>query len=230
MLARLQDRRLDQLAHGPRDLEAHHRTLRCAIQRSYDLMTVEEQALFRCLGVFAGGFELAAVSDLGFDEPTLRGLVNKSLVHRTVGSGVQQRFGLLETLRDFALETLAVAGEEPAARRRHADYFLKLAAQASADWHSPQHQQWLDRLEAEHDNLRVAMRWLIDHDGAGAQQLGAALREFWYIRGHFAEARRLLDQALHASAAPTAGAWSGAPPASPRAWRTRRMRTQPGCA
>ena len=203
MLALLQDRRLDQLAHGPRDLEAHHRTLRCAIQRSYDLMTVEEQALFRCLGVFAGGFELAAVTDLGFDEPTLRGLVNKSLVHRTAGSGAPQRFGLLETLRDFALETLAAAGEEPAARRRHADYFLELAAQASAHWHSPQHQQWLNRLEAEHDNLRAAMRWLIDHDGAGAQQLGAALREFWYIRGHFAEARRLLDQALHASTAPT---------------------------
>ncbi len=204
MLARLQDQRLDQLAHGPRDLEAHHRTLRSAIQRSYDLLAGAEQALFRCLGVFAGGCELAAVTHLGFDEPTLRGLVNKSLVHRVAGSGAPLRFGLLETLRDFALETLMAAGEEPAARRRHADYFLELAAQASAHWHSPQHQQWLDRVEPEHDNLRAAMRWLIDHDGAGAQQLGAALGGFWYLRGPFAEARRLLDQALQASVAPTA--------------------------
>ncbi len=204
MLARLQDQRLDQLAHGPRDLEAHHRTLRSAIQRSYDLLAGAEQALFRCLGVFAGGCELAAITHLGFDEPTLRGLVNKSLLHRVAGSGAPLRFGLLETLRDFALETLMAAGEEPAARRRHADYFLELAAQASAHWHSPQHQQWLDRVEPEHDNLRAAMRWLIDHDGAGAQQLGAALGGFWYIRGPFAEARRLLDQALQASVAPTA--------------------------
>jgi predicted ATPase/transcriptional regulator with XRE-family HTH domain len=203
MLLQLQAQRLDLLAHGPRDLEAHHRTLRTALQRSYDLLAANEQSLFRHLGVFVGGFDLAVVATLGFDESTLHSLVSKSLVQRTTGGLTAHRFALLATLRDFAFELLAAAGEAPAAQRGHASYFLELATQASMHWHRPEHQQWLERLEEEHDNLRSAMRWLIEHDGAAAQQLGAALREFWYIRGHYAEARQLLNQALAASATPT---------------------------
>ena len=203
MLARLQDHRLDLLTHGPRDLPAHHRTLRAAIQRSYALLTEEEQALFRWLGVFVGGCDLDAIGHLGHNEQTLRSLVNKSLTHRDARIGQEQRFLLLETLREFALERLAATGEEMAARRRHADLFLDLAKKASAHRLIGDQQYWLDRLEQEHDNLRAAMRWLIDHDAAGAQQLGGALREFWYMRGHFVEGRRLLDHALAADPAPT---------------------------
>jgi hypothetical protein len=188
----------------PVDLEAHHGTLRAAIQRSYDLLAAPEQALLRRLGVFVGGCDLASIAALGFDGATARALLNKSMLHRAPGADAAARFHLLETLRDFALEALTAAGEAEAARRQHAVYFLDLATQASAQWHSPQHQLWLDRLEVEHDNLRGAMRWLLDHDAAAAQQMAADLREFWYIRGHFAEARRLLDAALRASSAPTA--------------------------
>lgn len=203
MLAQLADRRLDLLVHGPRDLEAHHSTLRAAIHRSYVLLAIPEQALLRRLGVYVGGCDLATIAALGFDESILRALLSKSLLQRVAGGSVEPRFHLLETLREFALEALSEAGEAPAARRQHATYFLALATQASTHWHSPQHQYWLERLEMEHDNLRAAMHWLLVYDAQGAQQLGAALREFWYIRGHFAEARRLLTQALAASAAPT---------------------------
>jgi predicted ATPase/DNA-binding XRE family transcriptional regulator len=204
MLAQLSDRRLDLLTHGPVDLEAHHGTLRAAIQRGYDLLTATEQSLLRRLGVYVGGCDLTSIAALGFDGATARALLNKSMLHRATGDRASARFHLLETLRDFALEALNAACEADAARRQHAAYFLDLATQASTQWHSPQHQLWLDRLEVEHDNLRAAMRWLLDHDAAAAQQMAAALREFWYIRGHFAEARRLLDAALRASTAPTA--------------------------
>jgi len=203
MLARLQDERLDFLAHGPRDLEAHHRTLRAALQRSYALLAVYEQAQFRRLGVFAGGCDLAAAAALGIDEPSLRSLTHKSLLQRTAGGATGQRFHLLATLREFALENLAAAGEEFAVRRSHAGYFLALAQQADAHTRSPAQQQWLARLEMEHDNLRAAFHWLLDHDGAAALAMGAALREFWYTRGYYAEARTLLDQALDAERAPT---------------------------
>lgn len=204
MLVQLSDRRLDLLTHGPVDLEAHHNTLRAAIQRSYDLLTATEQTLLRRLGVFVGGCDLISIAALGFDAGAVRALLTKSILHRANGDGATARFYLLETLRDFALEALTAADEADVARDQHAAYFLDLVTQASTRWHSPQHQQWLDRLEAEHDNLRAAMRWLLDHDAAAAQQMAAALREFWYIRGHFAEARRLLDAALQASTAPTA--------------------------
>lgn len=203
MLAQLQDQRLDLLTDGPRDLEAHHRTLRTAIQRSYTLLSAAEQAHFRRLGVFVGGCDNAAAEYMAFDLQRLHVLTHNGLVQRS-GAGAEQRFGQLTTLRDFALEMLAVAGEEDAVRRQHAVYFSRLAQEASAHWHGPQQQQWLDRLETEHDNLRAAMRWLVDHDGGGAQQLGASLRDFWYSRGYFAEARGLLDQALQANLAPTA--------------------------
>lgn len=193
LLAQLDDEHLDLLTDGPRDLEPHHRTLRAAFQRSYDLLSVTEQALFRSLGVFAGAFDQGGVAALGFDAAMLRSLVDRNLLHR-----IADRFHLLETLRAYALEALDASGEELATRRRHADYFLALALDADAHWRTPDQQQWLSRLDIEYDNLRAAMRWLIDHDSDAAQRMGAALSDFWFVRGHFAEARRLLDQALQA--------------------------------
>lgn len=204
MLARLREQRLDLLAHGPRDLETHHRTLRTAIQRSYALLTADEQALFRGLSVYVDGCDLAAVAAQGFAEVGLRALVSKSMLQRAACGVTGQRFRLLETLRDFAGEMLAATGEGPAAQRRHADHYRELAREAGAHWHHAEHQQWLDRLEVEHGNLRAALRWLIEHDAEAALEMGAALREFWYVRGHYGEARRLLNEALRASPAPGA--------------------------
>ncbi len=195
LLARLDEERLDLLADGPHDLEPHHRTLRVALQRSYDLLTPAEQGLFRSLGVYAGGFDRTSVLACGLDASLLPGLVAKGLLH-SAANNVGQRFYLLETLRAFAVEVLTAAYEESTMRRRHADYFLALAMKANTHWRTPEQQHWLRQLDSEHDNLRTAMRWLIDHDGNGAQQLGAALLDFWFVRGQFTEARRLLDQAL----------------------------------
>ena len=102
LLTALQERRLDLLTSGPTDFPPHHQTLRLAIARSYSLLTAPEQQLFRALGVFVGGFDLAAVAALGFAERALQGLVQKSLVHGAAAAGDQRRFLLLETLRAFA--------------------------------------------------------------------------------------------------------------------------------
>ncbi len=203
MLARLQESALDLLDNGARDLPAHQRTLRAAIRRSYDLLSELEKRLFRNLGVFFGGCDLESVAVFGFGEQELRSLVAKSLVQRDVHGADSQRFTLLETLREFACEQLADLGEETAARRRHADYFLALAEAASRQRQGKDQHTWLERLEREHDNLRIAMRWLIDHDPEGSQQMGGALREFWYVRNHFVEGRQLLAEALAASSAPS---------------------------
>lgn len=203
MLERLRERRLDVLSDGPADLPAYHQSLRAAIERSYGLLSREEQSLFRMLGVFVGGWQPDAVAALGSDEPTLRSLLNKSLVHRASGDRTEQRFHMLPTLAEFALERLTAAGEEVNARRRHALFHLSLAVRAGEADEAGAQAAWLDRLEQEHENLRAAMRWLIAHEPMAAQRLGGALREFWYTRGHFLEGRRLLHQALAASTAPT---------------------------
>lgn len=204
MLERLRDRRLALLSHGPSDLPAHQRSLRTAIERSYALLNSDEQTLFRALGAFAGGWSLDVVVALGSDEQMLRSLLNKSLVHRVSDDGAEQRFHMLPTLREFAVERLAAAEEEFDVRRRHAHFYLALAVRSSEANEAGDQEAWWDRLEQEHENLRAAMRWLIAHEATSAQQLGGALREFWYTRGHFLEGRRLLQQALAASAAPTA--------------------------
>lgn len=203
MLERIRERRLAVLADGSSDLPAHQRSLRTAIERSYGLLNHDEQRLFRALGVLVGGWRMDAVVALGSDEQMLRSLLNKSLVHRAPVDRDEQRFQMLPILCEFALEKLVAAGEEISVRRQHAHFYLAFAVCASEANAAGSQELWLDRLEHEHDNLRAAMRWLIAHDPPSAQRLGGALREFWYTRGHFLEGRRLLQQALAASAAPT---------------------------
>jgi predicted ATPase len=195
--------RLPVLVGGPRDAPARQRTLRGAIAWSYDLLTEEVASFFRRLSVFAGGWTLDAATavanpsgELGDDTHLLEALLQNSLALRVTGDP-EPRFRMLETIREFGLETLSQTEEAEAIRRRHADQFLALSEEAEPHLTSSDQQQWLDELTREHDNLRAALGWAIEGDhGEIALRVGAALWRFWYGRGHIEEGRRWLEAAL----------------------------------
>jgi predicted ATPase/class 3 adenylate cyclase len=193
-------RRLD-LLKGGRGIDARQETLRATIEWSYDLCSSEEQLLFRGLSVFRGGWTLEvaeAVCDADVD--VLQSLVDKSLVRVRE----EERFWMLETIREYAVERLEGSGEAEGLRRRHAEHFRALAEEAEPHLRgSPK--EWLDRLDQEHDNLRAALDQL---EKAGETQLSlrlaGALWKFWNMRGHLREGRRRLESALAADDRPTA--------------------------
>jgi len=204
LLARL-ERRLALLTGGAVDLPDRQRTLRHAIDWSHDLLDPSEQALFRRLAVFVGGCTLDAAECVvvaagglegeGFD--ALDSLLTKSLLVRQDGGALEPRFGMLETIREYALERLAVSGEAEAVRRSHADYFLALAERAEPELTGAEEDVWLDRLEAEHDNLRAAASWFEAHAAAeDGLRLAGAVWRFWWMRGHMREGRQRLKIAL----------------------------------
>lgn len=195
MLARLQDRGLDLLNDGPSDTPAHQRTLRNAIHRSYGLCNGEEQRLFRTLGVFVGGFDLAAVIDFGFAEATLQALIHKNLV-KVEGQAVAPRFLLLETLREYALEQLHQGGEALALERRHAAYLLRLAERAVKDFKDKGEREAISRLEPEINNLWAALSWAAQHDTPLELQLLANVMPFWNMGRSIQEGWRWVQAAL----------------------------------
>ena len=205
MVVRLQ-RRLPLLTDGPRDLPARLRTMRDAIAWSHDLLTTEEQVLFRRLAVFVGGFRLEAAevvcaAEAGRGSTTIEGiasLVDKSLIRREEGTTDGPRFGMLETVREFGLERLVASGEEASIRRAHAVCYLELAERAwEARTTHPGTKRWVAQLQPEHDDLRAALTWL-DEAGAGAEvaQLAGALTWYWYFGDHWGEGRTWLERAL----------------------------------
>lgn len=191
LLARLRDQRLDMLADGPSDLPAHHRTLANAIHRSYLLLTPHHQRLLRWLAPFAGGFDAEALTSLGFTVADLRVLIDHNLVHQALSQDRIERYALLVTIRAYADDRLHAAGEQAAAHHAHAVAFLTLAERVTAP-----DQAQLDRLARNLDNLRAALRYWIDAGAHEAVRLAAALKEFWYARGHLREGRAWLAQAL----------------------------------
>jgi DNA-binding CsgD family transcriptional regulator len=197
------------LTGGARDLPTRQQTIRDTIAWSHQLLTPAEQRLFACLGVFVGGWTIPAAEAICAvdDLDTLDGmqsLVDKSLV-RQIGT-VEPRFTMLETIREYALEQLELSGEADTIRRRHVAYFREMAATASANIVGPREQHWLDRLDAEHDNLRAVLRRLLLWEEVDAAlSLAGSLRIFWQVRGYLIEGRQWLDRALAAAA--------GAPPA-----------------
>jgi predicted ATPase/DNA-binding CsgD family transcriptional regulator len=210
LLARLEPR-LPLLTGGGRDLPDRHRTMRDAIAWSHDLLNPGEQALFRRLAVFSGGWTLAAAEHVGGERghgaPVLDGLtslVDKSLVLAT-GLETEARYTMLETIRDYALDRLRAAGEAETARGRHARWCLAFADEAARGLRGAEQPVWLERLEREHDNLRAALTWfLAPPDRADdALRLAGALHWFWYLRGHYREGRQWLEAALAMSSAPT---------------------------
>ena len=203
LLARLDDR-MSLLTGGARDLPERQRTLRNTLDWSFGLLSPAGQALFSRLGVFPGTFDLEAAEAVGGARgsapegqdqaeeiiDTLGSLVDASLIRDAERAGLP-RFSLLETIRDYARERLRESGQWKEAHDRHAAHFLKLAESASAGLEGPGQVAWLDRLEAEHDNLGAAISWLLDQDQPGpALQLGAMTWQYWWLRGHTEELAR----------------------------------------
>jgi predicted ATPase/class 3 adenylate cyclase len=191
--------RLDLLKVG-RDADPRQLTLRATIAWSYDLLSHEEQRLFARLSVFAGGCTLEAAEAVAdADLEMLQSLVDKSLVRHS-----NERFSMLETIREYAVERLQDSGEAEELQRRHAEHFLALAEEAYPNLKgSPK--VWLDRLEAEQDNLRAALdRLEATGESELALQLAGALYRYWYMRGHLGEGWRRLDGLLRADERPTA--------------------------
>jgi non-specific serine/threonine protein kinase len=219
LLARL-ERRLQLLTGGPRDVPARQQTMHATIAWSYDLLAFDEQRLFRQLAVFAGGWTLEAAEGVcgsALDRALRSGqapspdagqvvlaglaaLVDHSLVRQREQPDGSARFGMLETIREFALEQLGSSGDEIELQRRHAAYFLELAERAARELQSDDQQQWLARLDAERDNLRAALgRTLARGDAVSALRLAVAATEFWFPDGHLRESRDWLERALAAT-------------------------------
>jgi non-specific serine/threonine protein kinase len=204
LLARLSD--LALLGDGPRDAPPRQRALRAAVAWSYELLAPDEQRLFRRLGVFAGGctLEAAEAVALATEEPAfdvlqaIGSLVDHSLLRKDTDLGGSLRVGMLETIRAFALEQLAAEGELHPAQQRHATFYLDLAEEAAAPrLDGPGGPALVSRLELEHDNMRTALRWLLDNsDVDRGVQLAGALWSFWEVHGHVAEGLTWLDAAL----------------------------------
>ena len=184
--------------------------MRDAIAWSYDLLTPEEQALFRRLAVFAGGCTLeaaeAVASATGDAERDpfagIAALVEANLLRLdTGGDDDEPRYAMLETIREYGLEQLAASGEEAAVRDAHAAWCLELAEQAAPFWHTGAQGRWAARLDADHDNLRAALAWLAQTDDtATGVRLAGWLAWFWFYRNHWAEGRGWLERALAWSA------------------------------
>jgi predicted ATPase/class 3 adenylate cyclase len=214
MLDRLGNR-LKLLTGGARDLPERQRTLRSTIEWSYGLLGEGEKVLFARLSVFAGGRTLEAIEaicDAGGDLPVdvldgLGSLVDKSLLKQEEGVGGEPRFVMLETIHEYAREKLQGSDEGEDIRRLHAEYFLALAEEADPAVEGAQQVLWVERLEEEHNNIRAALSWSLGQGGDAelTLRIAAALGEFWYLRGHFEEGRRWLEEALaKSSGTPTA--------------------------
>ncbi len=183
-----------------------HRSLRAAIGWSYDLLDSPTQRLFRYLSVFRGGWTSEAAADLAGGGPRddaifagLASLQGASLIVRSAGDNGSTRFGMLETLRQFAAERLADANEVSEAERRFADQCIALAEQLGQRLVGPDQATALDRLATEHDNLRAALGWLLAADPVGALRIGAAIWRFWQMRGHLIEGSRWVTDAITAA-------------------------------
>jgi predicted ATPase len=204
MLQRL-GRRLKLLTGGARDLPERQRTLRATIEWSHALLDEGEQVLFGKLAVFSGGRTLEAIEaicDAEGDLPVdtfegISSLLDKSLLRQEEGPNGEPRFVMLETVHEFAREKLRESAEEQEIRRVHAEYFLTLAEEAYPELRGPDQLEWLERLEAEHDNMRAALSWAMERKEAElVLRLGSTLSWLWSVRGYHSEGRRWLEEAL----------------------------------
>lgn len=222
LLSRLGSR-LRLLTGGARDLPERHQTLRSTIQWSYDLLHPSEQMLFRYMSVFVGGSTLEAIDavcnaggaleSLGIDVlDGVASLVDKSLVRQEVGTPTdttatsgrvetesEPRFGMLGTMREYALELLQNTDPEEGTRlfQQHTSYYLTLAEQGRAGIEGQQQELWLDRLDLEHDNIQAALKLAIEQSNAEvALRFCGALWIFWQMRGYYNEGHKWLSESL----------------------------------
>jgi predicted ATPase/transcriptional regulator with XRE-family HTH domain len=208
LLTRL-ERRLPLLSGGPRDAPDRQRTMRDTIAWSHDLLTPEEQTLFRRLAVFAGGIPLEAAEVVGarsapLSPPSvlegLATLLDQSLLRQyepAAPSTGEARFAMLETVREYAMERLEASGEAEMIRQAHAAFYLALLEAAEGHLHGPDGPATLDRLETEHDNLRAALTWAIEEGKVEiALKLAHACWRFWWMHSHLDQGRLWLERAL----------------------------------
>ena len=205
-------RRLRLLTDGAHDQPARLRTMRSGIAWSYELLTIDEQFLFRRLAVFAGACTMRAIESIFAGRgssalDSVSALVDNSLLQPASIVG-EPRFVMLETIREYALERLEESGDEIDARRAHVAYYRTRAQEAESALRGPLQQQWRDELESDLDDLRSALAWTLSAsadpvDAENGLLMVGSLWYFWFQRGLTGEARRLLVQAL--AAAPSRG-------------------------
>jgi predicted ATPase/DNA-binding XRE family transcriptional regulator len=202
MLVRL-EQSLPFLTGGARDAPERQRTLRNTIAWSHELLSLAEQALFRQLSVFVGGWTLEAADALAErnGEPDvlggLSGLLDRHLIGRIESADDDARFAMFETIREFAAEQLTSGHDETMTRHRHAAYFVAFAEQAALVIQGPDQRRWRRRLESELPNLRETFAWLeqTDQDDQMLQLVGS-LGDFWVHGGHLREGREWVERAL----------------------------------
>jgi predicted ATPase/DNA-binding XRE family transcriptional regulator len=200
------DERVEPLTGGPRDEPPRHRTMRAAMDWSYNLLDESHRRQLRALSVFRGGFDVDAaawVDGPGWSDHRMRvtgalsHLVDTSLVtleHDPTGRG---RYRLLDVVRDYARERAVETGETGALQRRHADFYVRLAEQAEPHLRGAEQREWHARLVADESNLRAAMTWTLEHGDADmALNLAGSSWMFWRWAGLFREGRRWLQAAL----------------------------------
>jgi predicted ATPase/DNA-binding XRE family transcriptional regulator len=219
-LATRLERRLDLLSHGPRDLPVRQQTLRDTIAWSYDLLTPHEQRLLRWLAVFTGGWTLERAEALcagegGIPIDVMDGLavlVASSLVWVQRDRDRQWRYGMLETIREFAEEQLGASGEEEIARQRHAAVMFAYAERADQGLQSGERLAWTRDAAGDVDNVRAALRWLLDRDETERALIFAGnLLWYWDAIGRGREGRTWGEEALaKANADPDSWAYARA--------------------
>jgi predicted ATPase len=212
LLPRL-SRRLPILMHGARDLPERQQTLRNTMAWSYHLLEPREQALFRALAVFSGGFgpegATAIASEAGAEqaeEPTrqsdemldrLESLLSKNLLRVDHGPDGAPRFSMLATIHEFALEKLEAHGAQARVQERYIQFFLALAQTAEPHLYQSDRDPWLDRLGSEEGNLRAALAWCKKNRETGiGLTLAANLALFWYQSGSLREGLSWLEGML----------------------------------
>jgi predicted ATPase/class 3 adenylate cyclase len=207
------ERSLGLLTGGAQDLPDRQRTLRGAVAWSHDLLDPVARTLFARLSVFAGGWSLAAaeaVADpdgsLGVDVlDGLAALADQSLIGTSEGVEGEPRFRMLHVIREFGLDQLAASREMESVRDRHLAFFASLAEQAEPEIIGSETGRWLDRLELEHDNIRVALRWAIESGQVeSGMMMAGRLWRFWHQRAHLGEGLAMLRELLACEAAAAA--------------------------
>jgi predicted ATPase/DNA-binding SARP family transcriptional activator/DNA-binding CsgD family transcriptional regulator len=196
---------LGLLTNGGRTAMPRQRTLRGALDWSHDLLSNDEKKVFGRLSIFAGGWTIEAVESVGSGNGVekndvlelLSELVNKSLVATQTTGEDGVRYRLLEPVRQYARERLEESRESEEIRRRHAEFFLALAEEAEPRLRGPDQAAWIRRLNAELDNLRAALGWLLEHgETEMGLRMGSALLFFWMWRGSLREGSRWLEEGL----------------------------------
>lgn len=204
--ARLEDR-FRLLTGGSRTALPRQQTLRAAVDWGYELLSEKEQKLWQRLSVFAGGWTLEAAEAVcageGIEQTEvldlLAQLVDKSLVLVDETAREGMRYRLLETIRQYGRERLAESGDAESVRRKHALFCVVFAEKAEDRLTGPEVRTWLDWFEAEHDNIRGALKWALEGDAEIALRLAGAMWKFWDWRGYVEEGRKWLEAVLASS-------------------------------